>query len=53
MRRSGTSQARGMWGKMLGDMELEGCKESVVPETKTMDQGDDSELRDAESAKRY
>ena len=39
--------------KTLNDMELEECKESVVPGTKTAEQKDDNEQIDMESAKRY
>ena len=38
--------------KMLNDMELEECKESVVLGTKTAEQEDDNEQLDMESAKR-
>ena len=40
-------------GKMLNDMELEKCKDSVVPGTKTTEQKDDNEQLDMEFAKRY
>ena len=39
--------------KMLNDMELGECKESVAPGTKTTEQEDDNEQLDVESAKRY
>ena len=39
--------------KMLNDMELGECKESVVPGTKTNEQEDDNEQLDVEYAKRY
>ena len=38
---------------MLNDMELQECKESTVPGSKTAEQEDDGELLDRESAKRY
>ena len=39
--------------KMVKDMELGECKESVVPGTKTTEQEDDKEQLDVEYAKRY
>ena len=48
-KRSSATKRTAARGEDVNDMELEVCKESAVPGTKTAEQEDDNEQLDAES----